>query len=188
MTAPASGRDDATVRGAIVLVVAIVIGLALLARGGGGGDDDTDAATTTTAATAAESTTDSGGSSDDTTVPVNGDAPTSSAPTDTVAPAEVLVAVLNATSTVGWAGQNAEILSGAGYQTEEGNVAVGAETDTSTIYATPEAQANAEAIKGLLQLSDATISPKPADALGRNGEDADAQVVVVLGADSLGGG
>jgi hypothetical protein len=50
VTAPRAGRDDATLRGAIVLVVAIVIGLALLARSGGGGSDE--AATTTEASTA----------------------------------------------------------------------------------------------------------------------------------------
>jgi len=188
MTAPTTGRDDATVRGAIVLVVAIVIGLALLARSGGGGDDDADATTTTTAAATASTEAGSGGTSDDTTVPVGSDSTSSSVPSDTLAPADVVVAVLNATTTTGWARENGTILSGAGYQTEEGNVAVGAETATSVIYSTPEAQANAEAVKGLLQLSNATISPKTSESIGRNGEDANAQIVVVLGSDSLAGG
>ena len=186
MTAPTSGRDDATVRGAIVLIVAIVIGLALLARSGGGGGDDEAADTTTTASTVS---TEAGAAdtSDDTTVPVGGSASTaSSTPNGTLAPADTLVVVLNATEQVGWADENASTLVNAGYQTDIGNPAAG-NTDTSVIYAEPEAQANAEAIAGLLDLPDATISPKPAEPLGTLGQDADAAVVVVLGADSISG-
>lgn len=183
MTAPSSGRDDATLRGAVVLVVAIVIGLALLARSGGGGDEDTSADETTESSVS--STT--AGAGDETTVSIPGSTTTTTAPTgSTQDPATIVVAVLNATEEVGWANENATILQSALYQTVGGNVA-GDNTDTSTIYAVPEAQADAQAVATLLNLSDAPVTEKPAEPLGSNGEDADAQVVVVLGADSVTG-
>ncbi len=188
MTAPASGRDDATIRGAVVLVVAIVIGLALLARSGGGGGDDEDASGSdqTTEATA---TTDASDGSDTTVVPVQDSSTTeSTAPTgSTQDPATVTVVVLNATDTTGWAGENAGILQSAGYMTDQGNPASGENSDTTTIYATPEAQADAQAVAAVLNLADAPVTQKPAEPLGDSGQDADADVVVVLGADSVTG-
>lgn len=184
MTAPASGRDDATLRGAVVLVVAIVIGLALLARSGGGGDDETAKADETTESTA--STTAAAG--DQTTVSIQ-DTSTTAATTptgDTQDPASITVAVLNATETGGWAGENAAILSSASYMTVDGNFG-GEDADTSTIYATPEAQADAQAVAALLDLGDAPVTQKPTEPLGDAGQDADADVVVVLGADSVAG-
>lgn len=187
MTAPsAGGRDDATIRGAVVLVVAIVIGLALLARSGGGGDEEdasSDRSTTTTEATAS---TDATGETGSLPAPVN-DTSTTTGPVVTADPATITVAVLNATPTVGLAGDKAALLEAAAYMTVTGNVA-GSNTDTTMIYATPEAQADANAIKTLLDLGGAVVAEKPAEALGANGEDAEAQVVVVLGADVTGGG
>lgn len=189
MTAPTSGRDDATLRGAIVLVVAIVIGLALLARSGGGGDDE-DAARTdrTTESAESSSTTAAGGT--ETTVPIQGSTTTESTlPTGgTQDPAGLLVVVLNATGQVGWASENAGVLSSASYQTAEGNLASGENVDTSTIYAVPEAMADAQAVATLVDLGDAPVTEKPAEPLGNLGEDAEADVVVVLGADSLADG
>ena len=187
MTAPSSGRDDTTIRGAVILVVAIVIGLALLARSGGGGGDDDRADSDPTTESTASTTAPAGG--DETTVPIQGSSTTASTtPTgDTQDPASVLVVVLNATETVGWAGDNAEILASAQYQTDQGNLVNNENLDTSTIYATPEAQADAQAVARLLNLADAPVTQKPTEPLGANGEDAEAQVVVVLGADSTTG-
>jgi hypothetical protein len=182
MTAPSSGRDDATLRGAVVLIVAIVIGLALLARGGGGGEeaDATDGTTESTAST----TTVAGGDSTTVSVP---DSTTTLPPTgETRPPAEILVAVLNATETAGWARENATTLESAQYQVDPGNVPEANNTDTSIIYATPDAQADAQAIASLLGLGSAPVEVKPAEPLGENGEDANADVVVVLGSDSVG--
>jgi hypothetical protein len=187
MTAPGSGRDDATIRGAVVLVVAIVIGLALLARSGGGGDDDgDDRADQTTESTASTEATDG---SDTTVVPVQDNSTTeSTAPTgSTQDPATITVVVLNATDTTGWAGENAGILQSAGYVTDQGNPASGENSDTTTIYATPEAQADAQAVAAVLNLADAPVTQKPAEPLGDAGQDAEADVVVVLGADSVTG-
>lgn len=187
MTAPSSGRDDATLRGAVVLIVAIVIGLALLARSGGGGDDEaasSDRDTTTT--TEASGSTDADGSTESLPVDPNTSS-TTTAPPSTQDPASITVAVLNATPTVGFARDKADILASAGYQTAAGNFN-GDNQDTTTIYATPEAQADANAIKTLLGLGGASVVEKGEETLGRNGEDSGADVVVVLGADSGGEG
>jgi hypothetical protein len=180
MTAPSSGRDDATLRGAVVLVVAIVIGLALLARSGSGGDDEDASSDETTESTASTTTL----AGDQTTVPIQGSSTTTAPTGSTQDPALITVVVLNGTSTGGWAGDNAAILSSAGYMTDDGNLA-GEDVATTTIYATPEAQTDAQAVAQLLDLSGSPVTQKGADPLGEQGEDAEAQVVVVLGADSL---
>lgn len=179
MTAPSAGRDDATVRGAVVLVVAIVIGLALLARGGsgGGGDDEAADGEPSTETTAAEAT----GEGDTTTVPI---ATTSTTTAPAADPASITVAVLNATPKGGWAAENAGTIAAGGYQTVEGNFG-GEDVETSQIYATPEAQAAAQAVAELLEM-EVQVAEKPSEPLGDAGQDAEADVVVVLGADSLG--
>ena len=180
MTAPSAGRDDATVRGAVVLVVAIVIGLALLARGGsggGGGDEDAARGEPSTESTASTEAT---GGSDSTTVPIASSS-TTTAPTED--PASITVVVLNATTQGGWAGENAQIIAASGYQTAEGNFG-GEDVETSQIYATPEAQVAAQAVAELLQL-EVQVAEKPGEPLGDEGQDAEADVVVVLGADSI---
>ncbi|HEV7723175.1 MAG TPA: LytR C-terminal domain-containing protein [Iamia sp.] len=181
MTAPS--RDDATLRGAVVLVVAIVIGLALLARSAGGSDED--ASTDEPTESTASSTT--AGAGDATTVPIESSTTTTAAITgETQVPADITVAVINATETVDWAADNAAILGSAGYVTETGNPA-GENVDVSMIYATPEALADAQAVASLLSLGSAQVGAKPTEALAGNGADADADVVVVLGADSVTG-
>lgn len=189
MTAPASGRDDATLRGAVVLVVAIVIGLALLARGGGGGDDDEADATTTTAAVT-ESTTGGDGETDPTLAPINSSSTTEGegeVPTDTRAPEEVTVIVLNGlTERVdGIAGQNDDKLTTAGFVTlDPGNAPE--KTPTTIVYASPDFQADAEAVRAILGLPDATIQEKPAEPVAPGAERAD--IVVVLGDDAAAAG
>lgn len=181
MTAPRGGRDDATLRGAVVLVVAIVIGLALLARSGGGGTDE--AATTTEAATT--STEFDGATTTSASVPgpINSSSTTTTVPEgpgDTRVPEEVQVLVLNGTSgnVEGLAGDNASKLEAAGYTTLD---TTGADVDlaTTTIYADAEFQADAEAVRDVLGLPDAAIEPKPAEPPAAGAGDAD--VVVVIG-------
>lgn len=178
MTAPTSGRDDATLRGAVVLVVAIVIGLALLVRSGGGGDDEAADTTSTT------TTTEFQGSTVDTAAPIN-DSSSSSVPEEgggAREPSEVTVIVLNSTRTAGIAATRSDTLSQAGYNALEPTNATTGELETTTIYATEDAQADAEVIRDLLAMPDATIEEKPEDSLG--GASADADVVVVLGLDA----
>jgi hypothetical protein len=183
MTSPTSGRDDATLRGAVVLVVAIVIGLALLARGGGGGGDD-DASDAGAGETTTSSTEFDGSQS--TAAPINSVSTTEgSVPSDTRAPEEVTVIVLNGLNTRvdGIAGQNDEKLTTAGYVTlDPGNATT--KTATTTVYATPEFQADAEAVRAILGMPDASIEEKPAEPLGPGAERAD--IVVVLGDDAAG--
>ncbi len=184
MTAPSAGRDDATIRGAVVLVVAIVIGLALLARSGGGGSDDAAAATTeaSTASTAFDGST----TAPQTTAgPINSASTTAPAdtPTDTRPPAEVTVLVLNGTTANvdGVAGDNEAKAQAAGYTTLN---ATGADVDlsTTTIYAPADLQADAEAVRAALGLDGATIEEPPAESPGPGAADAD--IVVVIGDDA----
>ncbi|WCO67791.1 LytR C-terminal domain-containing protein [Iamia majanohamensis] len=187
MTAPAGGRDDATIRGAVVLVVAIVIGLALLARTGGGGSDE---AATTTAAAATESTAFDGSTTAPQTTagPINSASTTTSAPgaTDTRPPGEVSVLVLNGTTANvdGIAGDNESKITAAGY-TSAGATGADADLTTTTIYAPADLQADAEAIKAVLGIPDAAIEEPPAESPGPGSDQAD--IVVVIGDDAAGG-
>lgn len=186
VTSPTPRRDENTLRGAIVLVVAIVIGLALLARSGGDGSEEasatTESASSTTEFDGSTSTSGEVGpiaseSTTTTTVPEG--------PGDTRPPAEVTVIILNGTSAnvEGIAADNEAKVVAAGYETLS---ATGAFVDlsTTTIYADAEFQADAEAVKGVLGIPDAVIEEKPAEAPGPNGDLAD--VVVVIGDDAAG--
>lgn len=178
MTAPTSGRDDATLRGAVVLVVAIVIGLALLARGGGGGGDDESADDTTTTT----STTEFDGATSETMAPINESSTTAPEEGGAREPSEVTVLVLNSTRIAGIAGEKNDVLAQAGYSTLEPANATTGELAETTIYAGTEFQADAEAVKALLALPDAVIAEKPDESLGGASDEAD--VVVVLGQDA----
>lgn len=183
MTAPGRGRDDATVRGAVVLVVAIVIGLALLARSGGGGDDTAEA-TTTTRASGDTTTTVVGGGTGSTLPPIDGTT-TTLGTGSTTPPSEVAVIVLNGTPDriPGIASEFGSKASGSGYTLLDPTNA-NAPTDTTTIYAAPGFEADAQALKGVLGLPDAAISTKPDESLGAGDDLAD--IVVVLGGDYAG--
>ncbi len=195
MTAPTSGRDDATLRGAVVLVVAIVIGLALLWRSGDGGS--TEASDTTTAATSTEldgsqpadptqstlAPIDTGGPPPtDPSEPIESSEP--AGPDDTRPPEAVTAIVLNGSEVIGAAADNDGQLKAAGYTTIAAANA-NADLPVTTIYAGPEFQADAEAVRGVLGLPDAVIADKPEEPLGDGAEMAD--IVVVLGGD-IGGG
>ncbi|CAN5522666.1 MAG: LytR C-terminal domain-containing protein [Iamia sp.] len=182
---PSAGRDDATIRGGVVLVVAIVIGLALLARSGGDGPDAS--AATTEVATSSTEVEGSTSSTDTVPGPINSSSTTapSSVPADTRPPDTVTVIVLNGTAAnvEGIAGDNDAKVAAAGYQTLD---ATGADIDltTTTVYADAEFQTDAEAIKGVLGIPNAVVEEKPAESPGPNSELAD--VVVVIGDDAAG--
>lgn len=183
MTAPARGRDDATVRGAVVLVVAIVIGLALLARSGGGGDDSADA-TTTTRPSGDTTTTVVGGGTGSTLPPIDGTSTTLGTGT-TTPPADVAIIVLNGTPdrVPGIASEFGGKAESVGYTLLEPTNA-NTPTDTTTIYAAPGFEADAQALKGVMELPNAAISTKPDEPLGVGDDLAD--IVVVLGGDYAG--
>jgi len=116
-----------------------------------------------------------------------GSTTTSTAPPPvTRAPAEVTVAVLNGTEQEGWAGDNAARLDEAGYPTETTD-AIGT-PETTTIYVAGEdLRPDGAAVAAAIGLPDAAVELRPAEPLSESAIDQDVSVVVVLGADSLGG-
>lgn len=111
---------------------------------------------------------------------------TTTAPTpSTQDPASLAVVVLNGTSQVGWAGDNVDRLAEAGYQGEASDAV--AEVDTTTVYIADESlQADGAAVATAVGLPDAPVTLRPEEPLGVTEVADTADVVVVLGADSLG--
>jgi hypothetical protein len=155
-------------RGALLVGVAVVLGLALLAKGfpesGGSSGAAPDATTTTTAA---------------------GGTTTSSLPAPHQ-PAEVKVFVLNGSGLVGVAGQATDLLNGKGYTTvPPSNTPNNTKVPATVVYAAPGYEADAQAIAADLGVAATAVQPMPAagaepavppDTQGAN-------VVVVLGPD-----
>lgn len=182
MTAPSRGRDDATVRGAVVLVVAIVIGLALLWRGGAGDDDPT--AEERDPASNTSFTGDTSTGSDGSTMPAITN--TTAGTGDTQPPADVAVIVFNGTPerVAGIAGEFTDKAEAAGYEVLTPTEAA-ATTETTTIYPAVGFELDAEALKEVLGLPQETVvAAKPEESLG-SGDDL-ADIVVVLGSDAAG--
>ncbi len=109
---------------------------------------------------------------------------TTAPPPSTVAPADLAVVVLNGTTRIGWAGENVALLGEAGYGATASDAA---EVDTTTVYVAEGHEADGAAVAAALARPDAPVEPRPGDSLATDGSaDAEADVVVVLGADSLG--
>lgn len=124
-------------------------------------------------------------------VPTTDAGSTTTAPTTTAAPpvtqdpASVSVVVLNGTPQRGWAADNGDRLDEAGYATERSD-ALTDTVETTTVYvALPELEPDGASIAALLGLPDAPVEARPDDPLGRAPAAAEADIVVVLGADSL---
>jgi len=110
---------------------------------------------------------------------------TTTAPPTTQDPASLTVVVLNGSGQVGWAGENVATLAESGYTAEASDAA--ADGDTTTIYvADPALEVDAAAIAAAIGLPDAAIQPKPDTPLGQTPAADGADIVVVLGTDSLG--
>ncbi len=179
MTAPSRGRDDATIRGAVVLVVAIVIGLALLWRSGAGDDETT--APEQDSATETPFTGDTSTDSDGNTMPVI--TPTSEGSVDTQPPESVTVIVFNGTPdrVPNIAGEYTDKAAAEGYEVLTPTNAA-ASTDTTTIYTAVGFELDAEAMRDVMGLpEDTVVSAKPEQSLGTGDDLAD--IVVVLGSD-----
>jgi LytR cell envelope-related transcriptional attenuator len=161
----------ASLKGGVLIAVAVVLGIVLLGKGfdsgfipssssdpsdevatGGGDDEGEDGEeTTTTAATAT-----------------------------THQPAEVRVQVLNSTGPSGSAGAGTDALSAVGYNVIDGANAADRNATATAIYAAPGFEGDAAAIASVLGISaapQAMPNPPPPPA------PADASVVVVLGPD-----
>lgn len=174
MTAPEarSGGLDSNLRGFLVLGAAVVVGILLLASwgdGGGsavetGGSDTTSTVDTgnlgsTTAAEAVTTTTTSGSDR---------------------SPSEVSVIVLNGSGQTGAAGTSSTTIGEAGYtMLTPGNATSAA---TTTVYYVADYEADAIAVAGIL--GKGTDVVKPIDEASLGGAEGDADVVVVLGADT----
>ena len=168
---PGALATGASLRGGILIGVAVVLGVILLgkgfdsgfipsssgdpsdevATGGDGGEEDGEDASTTTAVTAS-----------------------------THPPAEVRVQVLNSTGPSGSAGNASDALSALGYNVIDGANAADRNATATTIYAAAGFEGDAAAIASVLGIAAAPQpmpTPPPPPAPG------EANVVVVLGPD-----
>lgn len=181
----------AATRGAVLVAVAVLIGLVLLSRGfdtgsfvATGSDDEA----ADQAAAGDDTDTDTPGAADDDLAPDEGLAPpptTAPDPNEILPeprdPAEVSVAVLNGSGVSGAAGEFSDQVSELGYTTlPPGNAEP---VPATVVYFTPDFQADAEdlatAIGALPTAAVPLPEPSPVEA-----EDAD--VIVVLGEDVAG--
>lgn len=179
MTAPErSGPADANTRGIIVIVIAVVIGVALLAKlgsGGGGGSPSAQksgGATTTSTTTITTQTT-----PDTSATTLAGSSPTTR-PT-----AQVKVVVLNGSGgKVGIAAKATTALKGKGYSTLPAGSATA--IATTTVYYAPNYQADAVAVAAALGHDATAAQPLPSSGVPGGSGTAGANVVVVLGKDT----
>ena len=182
MTAPRrSGAEQATTRGLIVLFVAFVIGAALLAKSDAlvGTAQAGKAKPATTTTTALSSTTQS------TVSPINTGGST---PSGSVHPtAEVHVVIVNASGKSGVGKKNQQTLATAKFNCTDADVKTGRPLQAATtVYYADGYQADAEAVKAALAVTDAKVAALPADAAAQTSaaipaEGKAANVVVVFG-------
>lgn len=173
---PAPGAPNA-VRGIVIVVAAGLLGLFLLARGG------------TTGLVSHDEVASSGSHVTSTTgnVPTIAPTPTTVAPSATKAPADVSVAIFNATggAVTSAAGDAKAKLTPLGYN--QISIADAPEaTKASTVYYADGYQANAQAIAGALGIDPSAVKSS-AGAPSNPGVGQGASVVVVIGTDAASG-
>ena len=175
MTAPRRSSEQATIRGAIVVFIAVLIGVALLSRSDGGifgsaeaGGAGPTSSTTTTASTTTEPTS---------TVPNPGNGSTGGQPHT---PSEVKVIVVNAAGgIIGIGKTNSDKIAAGGFAVLPVKNA-GQDIDTTGLFYAAGFQADAAAVKTALGFGDVPVQ-KAGDPIIP--EAAEANVVVVLGKD-----
>ncbi|MBV9951208.1 MAG: LytR C-terminal domain-containing protein [Acidimicrobiia bacterium] len=175
MTAPRRPSEQATIRGAIVVFAAVLIGVALLSRSDGGifGSAEAGGAGPTTTTQTTRTTT---------TVP------TSTVPTNTGGaaatdkahdPKQVKVIVVNAAGgIVGIGSDNSQKLTQAGFQVLPVKNS-DQDVDATGLFFNEGFQADATAVKAALGFGNVPVQAAPAQAIIP--EAADANVIVVLG-------
>jgi len=176
MTAPEArpGGLDSNVRGLLVLGAAVVVGILLLASWGD------DGGTTVETGDAKASTTLDTSDLGSTTSPPE-DSTTTTAPPSDHSPSEVSVIVLNGSGQTGAAGTNSETVGAAGYtMLTPGNAP--ANIDSTTVYYADGYESDAIAVAQLLGKGTDAVKPLSEASLG--GAEGDANVVVILGADT----
>lgn len=167
------GPGGATLRGALLVGVAVLVGFVLLAKGFEGGFLPT------------SSETPSEDAADDDEPDDDDDGAAASTTSSTVTPtthatSAVRVLVLNSTGPSGSASAATEALAAAGYVTLEAGNSDDQNVQVTAVYAQPGFEADAAAIAtalGITAAPQAMPSPPPAPA------PADANVVLILGAD-----
>jgi hypothetical protein len=163
-TAPPPGPNPAS-RGIILVVVGVVLGLILLAKGGGiGFDDDSSDVTIDTEDAAATTTT----------------ASTTTVPTTDRPPQSVKVVVANGSDVSGLAAKTAEFLAQTGYTS---TVVTDSESQVSAtvVYFAPGFESSAQAIARDLGLPETQVQALPPGAKLAGEQPTDAGVIVQLG-------
>ena len=174
MTAPEArpGGLDSNVRGLLVLGAAVLVGVLLLASWG---DDGASKVATTDGKTT--TTVDIGDLGTTTTAPTE---TTTTTPGSANSPSEVSVIVLNGSGQTGAAATNSSTIGDAGYtMLTPGNAQ---NIDSTTVYYADGYEADAIAVAKLLGKGTDAVKPLSDASLG--GAEGDANVVVVLGADT----
>lgn len=174
MTAPEArpGGLDSNVRGLLVLGAAVLVGVLLLASWG---DDGASKVATTDGKTT--TTVDIGDLGTTTTAPAESTTTTSAS---AHSPSEVSVIVLNGSGQTGAAATNSSTIGDAGYtMLTPGNAQ---NIDSTTVYYADGYEADAIAVAQLLGKGTDAVKPLSDASLG--GAEGDANVVVVLGADT----
>jgi hypothetical protein len=175
VTAPRRPTEQATIRGAIVVFIAVLIGVALLSRSDGGifGSSEAGGAGPTTSTTSTASTT----TTPKSTVPKpGGSTPTAQAHK----PAEVKVIVVNAAGGIpGIGSENTSKVEQAGFAVLPVKNA-DQDVDTTGLFYAAGYQADAAAVKAALGFGDVPVQAAGDPIIP---EAAEAHVVVVLGKD-----
>lgn len=165
----------ANLRGALLIAVAVIVGVVLLGKGFDAGVVDSSGGDPSDEVATGDDSDDDEGSSGD----GGGDEPTTTTPL-THTPAQVRVQVLNSTGPSGSAATATTTISAVGYVTLEPDNAADRNATATTVYAQPGYEADAAAIAGSLGITAAPLpmpAPPPAPA------PIDANVVIVLGPD-----
>jgi hypothetical protein len=157
-------------RGAVLVIVAVLVGLFLLRNG----IDTT--TTTTTGSTDKGSSTDSDATTD-------GGTDTADSSTSTIGtrlPAEVPTIVLNGTTVNGAAKKWSTYLAGKGYGLTDSDGAGGPDATATSVYYAAGFQQEATVVATLIGAPSTSVTPLPTPAPQNSGQ---AKVVVVLGPD-----
>lgn len=153
-------------RGALLIVVAVLLGAGLLANGFR--DDNVSAGGGTTQTTRGSGTT---GTTVSTVVQAHD-------------PAQVKVLVLNGSGKQGVAGTASDQLKAANYTLPEAGNAKGGTLTASIVYFVPGYDADAQTIAAKLGLPAAAAQPLPNPPPAAVGDAQDANVIVVIGTDA----
>lgn len=182
------------VKGALLVLLAVLIGVVVLARGLDSPDMTTTATGETsngdaTSAPPAPTTTEAPAAT--TTLVVSTTETTTPPTTTTTQPppvahsrSEVRVLVANSTDVCGAAGYQTNLLSAAGYVTKQAvNTKSEVQLDGSIAYYEPDYSADAQVIASEIGLALVNLAPMPSDLPVEDLQDA--HVLVVIGNDSL---